>query len=433
MKVILGHSNMDADCLGSVILARYLYPDAYAIRSSRMHPFARQLYLLYEDHLELPVLGDLPQEPFDEFIVVDTHSLSQIREYLEDPKRQPASFRCIDHHVHVVEPIQGLTHLRHYGANCSVLVEMLVEQGIRVSPEDATIALAGIFADTGNFTHDNVKPQDFSAAEYLVDCGASVRMVRKFTNRLPDDGLMNLFHETLGTIKLVQVHGMRLALASVVLPEQVPGLNLVAERLAHVEQADGLFCIFELQREKQHLIIARSNHPGLDVAFVLGLFGGGGHPQAASALLKKSEGVPVLDMLRKTLELRTSQTSTASSFMEKPRLVVKDDWTLMETALCLEAENQSGAPVLDKDGKLVGMVSLRDIQKGRKANAMKSPVRAYMSHKVLTLPSTASTHDIEAFFMQHEVNRVPVMDGQIMVGLLSRSECLRQINGALGT
>ena len=51
MKIIVGHGNMDLDCVASMVLAKYLYPDHVPIRSHLVHPVARKLMNLYEDRL----------------------------------------------------------------------------------------------------------------------------------------------------------------------------------------------------------------------------------------------------------------------------------------------------------------------------------------------------------------------------------------------
>ncbi len=83
MRIIVGHSNMDLDCLGSLALARVLFPGYKAVRSRLIHPVARTLYNLYADYLDMASVADIDGEPVESMVVVDTRSRGRIKEYLD--------------------------------------------------------------------------------------------------------------------------------------------------------------------------------------------------------------------------------------------------------------------------------------------------------------------------------------------------------------
>jgi tRNA nucleotidyltransferase (CCA-adding enzyme) len=62
MKIIVGHTNMDLDCIGSMVLARYLHPDFVPVMSNLIHPSARNLYNLYQYHLGFVHSDELKKE-----------------------------------------------------------------------------------------------------------------------------------------------------------------------------------------------------------------------------------------------------------------------------------------------------------------------------------------------------------------------------------
>src|SRR5208283_3583764 len=82
MQIIVGHTNMDLDCLGSIAIARALFPGARALRSRLIHPVARNLYNLYADHLDLGSPAEMAGEPLESIVVVDTRSLGRVKEFL---------------------------------------------------------------------------------------------------------------------------------------------------------------------------------------------------------------------------------------------------------------------------------------------------------------------------------------------------------------
>lgn len=76
-----------------------------------------------------------------------------------------------------------------------------------ITADDATIALAGIFADTGSFTHSNVSVDDFRVAAFLLDSGASIQLVRTFLSPLREQLQVTTFHDVLGDLVHLNIRG----------------------------------------------------------------------------------------------------------------------------------------------------------------------------------------------------------------------------------
>lgn len=433
--IIIGHSNMDLDCLGSIVLARYLYPDFLAIRSNRIHPLALTLFHMYQEHLALVGLAELDLSAIETVVVVDTRSLHQVQEVFDQLPDYSGNIIVYDHHITHADTQEaggtvfgqqdGVTcFLGAVGANVSHLVQLLQKADINVLPEDATIALAGIYADTGNFTHANVSTEDFAAASWLIGQGAVVTLVKKFVSTWFDQELNAILHELLAKLQMLEVNGQIVLLGSISLEHQIAGLAMAVERIFELEHADAIFCVFGFPKEKSHLVIARSNGTGVDVAELLAHFGGGGHAASASALLRKSNDIPVMANLKTLLKNTVHQSVTATELMSPKVACVQESWSMLEAALFLEQHNHAGAPVLDASGNLSGMLGLKEIQKGRKALAMNAPVKAYMCRLPVQVGPQAALHDIETIFFNTDLGRLPVVLEGRVVGIISRSDLL---------
>ncbi len=74
MNIIIGHTNMDLDCIGSMVLARRLNPGYVAVRSRLIHPVAQNLYNIYQPVIDFRHIEELRNEPIENAIVVDTRS-----------------------------------------------------------------------------------------------------------------------------------------------------------------------------------------------------------------------------------------------------------------------------------------------------------------------------------------------------------------------
>lgn len=174
MNIIIGHGNMDLDCIGSIVLARYLFPDHVPVKSYLVHPVARNLMNMYEDRLGFATSADLKGQLIGHAVVVDTGQMGRIEEYLRGVQNpESIVYEVFDHHPAELRDIRAtVMHERLFGANTTQLGLELIRQGVFVEPPDATIALTAIYADTGNFTHPNVAREDFEVAAFLLSQGA---------------------------------------------------------------------------------------------------------------------------------------------------------------------------------------------------------------------------------------------------------------------
>ncbi|HDP79510.1 MAG TPA: hypothetical protein ENN21_01565, partial [Spirochaetes bacterium] len=208
MKIIIGHSSMDPDCIGSMVLARYLYPGYLPVKSRLMRPVARNIYNLYKSRLDFLTTADIKGRDVEAVVVVDTRSMGRVKEFLECFDTEKASFEVWDHHGQEPSDIPGAVLRRgECGANTTLLALELMRRGTPIVPDDATIALTGIYADTGNFTHGDVTKEDFEAARFLLEQGASLRLVKNFLAGLKEEYQTGLFHEFLSRLIFENING----------------------------------------------------------------------------------------------------------------------------------------------------------------------------------------------------------------------------------
>ncbi len=280
---------MDLDCIGSIVLARKLYPDHVPVMSSVILPVAKNLYNLYKNDLEFLSSRELEGRDVDSLVIVDTRASARVQEYLRPLRRGPSAEAIViyDHHPQEEDDIPGAElHCRETGANTTILGLEVIRRGLPLTPGEATIALAGIYADTGSFSHENVSPEDLRVSAFLLDNGASLALVRSFLKSLRDDHQVELFHTALGSLRNETVNGHLVGRFLIDLPAQVQGLASVVEKVFEVEAPDVLFGVFGFEKEGSVLVVARSQSRQVEVNRILGAFGGGGHRKAASALVR---------------------------------------------------------------------------------------------------------------------------------------------------
>ena len=118
-------------------------------------------------------------------------------------------------------------------------------------------------------------------------------------------------------------------------------------------------------------------------------------------------------------------------FMAKQLITFQSD-TPIETAMESFLENKiSGAPVLNNQGKLVGVLSEKDCMRtlfeSSYYNNLGGFVREYMSTDLKTINIHDTLSNVADEFIKSRFRRFPVMEGDKLVGQISRRDILRAI------
>jgi chloride channel protein, CIC family len=87
----------------------------------------------------------------------------------------------------------------------------------------------------------------------------------------------------------------------------------------------------------------------------------------------------------------------------------------------------AGMPVVEK-GKLVGIVCQSDVLKGLKSGTLQGlTVRDVMVADVVTAPSTESAVHIARIMIEMNINRVPILENDALVGIVTRGDIIKAV------
>lgn len=118
-------------------------------------------------------------------------------------------------------------------------------------------------------------------------------------------------------------------------------------------------------------------------------------------------------------------------FMTQKPLTFAPDTDLLEAAQMLLERRASGAPVVDAQGSLVGILTERDYLKAVLSATYHrdtgGSVEDYMIRDVQTADAEESLMDIATRFVEATYRSYPVMDGTQLVGMVSRNDVLKAI------
>ena len=426
MDIAFGHTNMDLDCLGSLILLKKIYPQYRLVRSMRIHPAARNLFKFYEIYFDFLSPRDLENERIGSIIIVDTCMAERVNEYFKFIRESMPEIRIIDHHPTGNCNILGARiDAGKAGANTSLVGKLAMAHGIKLHSEEATIALTGIYADTGRLIYENVSREDFEVAAWLIDMGASLKLVKSFLETIKEDEQVAVMNRILMNKIEKVVQGHSILFSFLELEENVSGLAAVVDKIMEIENPDAYFAVFFLSRNKTILLIARSQKERIDLHYLLHAYGGGGHQLAASAKISNCEGVSFFDELQSHLEKSLVPAVRARDIMTRGVRFISENKSLMEASMFLEEVNHTGVPVLSDNGDITGFLHLKDIMKGRKAHVMQAPVSAYMSKPAITADSSLTIREVERLFYRHNIGHLPVTENNHLAGILTRYDYLQ--------
>jgi CBS domain-containing protein len=127
----------------------------------------------------------------------------------------------------------------------------------------------------------------------------------------------------------------------------------------------------------------------------------------------------------------TLKSALVKDYMSGKLITFSPDTDVLDAIHELLQYRIAGAPVVDDHGNLVGMLSEFDCMKVVLSSAYHhepgGPVADLMVRDVKTVDADMSVIDLAQLFMQSRFRRYPVLDGNRLVGQISRRDVLRAL------
>ena len=429
MQIIVSHNHLDFDGLASMVAARKLYPRAEMVFVGGLAGNVQRFMSLHKDSLPVRRIRDIKLSRVRRVVMVDTNSPRRLGELTEWFKHNSPEVHIYDHHPLAEDaPPASLLVRGEVGAATTLLVEKIQERSIKLSGFEATVLALGIYEDTGSLTFVSTTVRDVRAVAYLLECGANLEVVANFIELTLNDEQKTLFNHLLASVQHRTVNGLDVVIASAASPRSVGNLDFITHKLANLETFDLL--LVAVQMEKRIYLVARSRSDNASAAEICAVWGGGGHLRAASATVKGKGLSDFLQELERVLPEKVHPPLTAKDIMSSPVKTISMHLSLEEAGNIMLRYGHTGLPVVE-DGKLVGVISRRDIDKARIHGLEHLPVKGYMTRQVITARPDTPLPELQQLMVKHDIGRLPIIDenGEL-VGLVSRSDILRTYHGA---
>ena len=107
------------------------------------------------------------------------------------------------------------------------------------------------------------------------------------------------------------------------------------------------------------------------------------------------------------------------------------DTPILDAVDFLLEHHVTGAPVVNAEGRLVGMLSERDclklLAKGMEEDLSSRSVSDFMISEVISIPPDMDMYWVAGIFLGSTVRRLPVVENGKLVGAITRFDILRVI------
>jgi tRNA nucleotidyltransferase (CCA-adding enzyme) len=452
MDLVLCHTTADFDTLGAAVGLARLNPGARIVLTGGCLPTVQRFVALHRDEFPLVERRAVSPGQIRSLTLVDAQQperFGPVADWVKEALQRQVPVVVYDHHPPGTPP-QGMEMVvDQLGATTTLVAEAMQGQGILPSVVEATVMALGIHSDTGSLTFEQTTPRDAAALAWLMAQGASMQVIAEFVEPGLPPELQDLLSMAMDRLHSETVRGYGFAWVVLPVDRYIPGLSGLAEQLIALADVDSLLlgAYYPLKEEvpepspgvepgaasyKLMLIGRAQSHMGLgmgiDWGSILTALGGGGHPAAAAVTLTTPTPEQVVEQALGEARSQLPYPPTARDLMSSPVRTIRPATSMGEAQRILLRYGHSGLSVVDAAGTLVGVISRRDLDLALHHGLSHAPVKGYMATNLKTITPDTPLGEIEHLMVTYDIGRLPVLQGQDLVGIVTRTDLLRHLH-----
>ena len=440
-EIILCHTTADFDAVGAAVGLSRLKRGAKIVLTGGSHPTVRDFLALHRDEYSFIERRSVDPKKIHSLMVVDTQysdRLGKCKSWFKFNNIQ--NIELYDHHLDASCDIKAtFTQIEAVGATTTIITEKLQEENIQLTPFEATVMGLGIHVDTGSLTYEQTTSRDVKALAWLMEQGANVKIIAEYVEPSLSPQLQELFTQGLNRLKTFTVQGYTIASVLIDSENFVQGLSSVTTRMMELTEVDAMLMAHRYYRrrgeakegkEKQErlTVIGRSRIEETNLHHLFAQFGGGGHSQAASLSLKEVNSEEILQEILAKFQQQIPHPLKARELMSSPVRTIRPQTTIKEAQRILLRYGHSGLSIVDENDQLVGIIARRDLDLALHHGFSHAPVKGYMTQNLKTITPDTTLPEIESLMVTYDVGRLPVLDYNKLIGIVTRTDVLRQLH-----
>ena len=423
-EVITTHINADFDALSSMLAAKKLYPDAELVFPGSQEKGIRNFLLHSISYVfSFSRLKEIELSEIKRLIIVDTRQKSRIGKFSEILDKKDLEIHIYDHHPDSEDDIKGdLEVIKRVGANTTIMVQILKEKGIKLSPDEATIMCLGIHEDTGSFTFSSTTAQDYEAAAWLASQGADHNLISNMLTRELTAEQISVLNELIQSAKRYNIDGVEVVISKVIRDEYVGDFAALVQRFMDMENISVIFAL--AQMEDRIYLVARSRVDEVNTAEIAKRFGGGGHSFASSATIKNIPINQLEDMLLHAIrEHIESKSKRAKDIMSSPAITISSEESLQAAEELMNKFNINVLLVMEK-GNLLGYITRQVVDKARFFHLEHIKVKEYTNIEFPVIDPDDSVKKAQQIIIKDRARVLPVVKDGKVLGVITRTDIL---------
>ena len=285
----------------------------------------------------------------------------------------------------------------------------------------------GIHEDTGSFTFSSTTAEDYEAAAWLTAQGAEHNIIADMlTRELTAEQVWLLNDLTQSATKRV-INGMDVIITKVIRDEYIGDFAVLVHKFMEMENLNLVFAL--AQMENRIYLVARSRIESVNVAEIAFAFGGGGHPQAASATVKNKTLVQVERALQALLRSRINPSLRARDMMSSPVLHISPAETVKTAADLMTRYNINVLLVMDDKDIMKGYVTRQVVEKAVFFRLQDIKVKEYMNIEFSSVHPDAPLKEVQELIIKNKLRILPVLDNGNVLGVITRTDLLNILVG----
>lgn len=176
--------------------------------------------------------------------------------------------------------------------------------------------------------------------------------------------------------------------------------------------------------EDKVLLVARGSRTELDLGEVARALGGGGHATAASAMVHGMTLLEAKDAAWRALDAVIAPIGRASAIMTRNPVTVARQAPLAEVERTLTRYGVNALPVMDGE-RLVGVVTRETVQKALFHRMADLPVAEVMDAEPYRAAPDTPLREVQAHMVELGQRFVPVVEGDRLAGCITRTDLMR--------
>ncbi|RQW20928.1 CBS domain-containing protein [Bacillus sp. C1-1] len=409
MKLIVSHMNLDFDGLASLVAAHKLDPKAVVALPPSLGERVKQFLHLYTRSFEWFTYKQIDWNNVRAITYVDcsTDERAGIASFLS-PNEIERSY--IDHH-----------QTEATGANITLLLQPIIQNGIKITPVEATLFGLGLYSDTNRLTNETVTIADLEAAAFLHVNGMNLKVIHEFLHA--HVGEHPLFETLFNAVDIQTIAEKRIVFSTCIADQYIGDIAAVVEEIHSLYAPDATIVLCQLHHHTY--MIARATSADVPIQIVAQQLGGNGHDYAASAICRNEPLAKAYATVHRMLTTYIQVNIPIRSIMHWPVLAFSATSTAAEVFRSSKDSSYKGFPVVNDNNQVIGMLTAAKLKKAIDLNGGIELVSSIMSKKVHTLKATDSIEQGKKMMVENVIGRIPICknDGTLE-GIITRSSII---------